>query len=105
MTIYRTMLRAIEDALEAKGLVWRGQGAIGARPAAGVQGGVFWLDGTGLQYDDGTTWTSVSTAATVDDIAAVGSLRTLGSGATQAAPGTVFTTIEENLILALIGAV
>ena len=91
VTIYRTNLRAIEAALESLGLVWRGQGTVASRPAAGIQGGVYKPTDAGyesiLHYDDGATWREIGTAAPTDPAAGTGGLRTLGSGATQAAAG------------------
>jgi hypothetical protein len=89
-TLYRTSIRNIVAALEAKGAL-ASQTALGSRPSAGA-GLRFWKDsgslGDGvLYYDNGSTWEAIGTAAAVDAAAGVGSLRTLGAGALQAAAG------------------
>lgn len=112
MTIYRTMLRALEDALEAYGLVWRGQGTLASRPAAGIQGGVYKVTDAGyeatLSYDTGSAWVEIGAGATVDGAAATPSLRTLGSGSTQAAAGNhshAGTSADDVELLTVIGAI
>ena len=111
MTGYRTGLRALEDALEAYGLVWRGQGTLAARPAASVQGGVYKVTDTGyestISYDTGAAWVEIGSGATVDGSAGTPSLRTLGSGSTQAAAGNhthAGTSADDVQLLTLIGA-
>lgn len=88
-TLYRTSIRNIVAALEAKGVLYT-QGLLSARPAAGTVGRFYRAtdDTAGvIYYDDGSTWQSVGTSAAIDAAAGVGSLRTLGAGALQAAAG------------------
>lgn len=64
------------------------QGSLGARPAAGTRGKFYFeTSGSILYYDTGTSWVSVNSGAPADGPAATPSLRTLGSGAQQAASG------------------
>lgn len=89
VTAYRTSIRSIVAALEAAGALYS-QGLLSARPAAGTVGRFYRAtdDVSGvIYYDDGSTWQSVGTSAAVDAAAGVGSLRTLGAGALQAAAG------------------
>lgn len=68
---------------------WISKGTFAARPAAGtVAGKLYYATDTGAFYvTDGTTWQLVNPYPTTDAAVGVGSLRTLGSGALQAAPG------------------
>lgn len=65
------------------------QGTFSARPAAGtVAGKYYYATDTGAIYrSDGTTWQLINPYPTTDAIPATGSLRTLGTGAQQAAAG------------------
>lgn len=66
------------------------QGLLSARPTAGKVGRFYRAtdDTTGvIYYDDGSTWQTIGAGAATDAAANVGSLRTLGAGALQAAAG------------------
>ena len=65
-----------------------GQGMTADRPTAGTQGRLYWsTDDSLLFYDDGATWRQVIYEPVTDAAAGTGSLRTLGTGALQAAAG------------------
>lgn len=110
-----TYLRNVAAWAEAQGALYA-QGLLSARPAAGKAGRLYRAtdDVSGvIYYDDGTAWQSVGTAAAVDAAANVGSLRTLGAGALQAAAGnhthaltslTGAGVVDDNLILTIAGA-
>lgn len=86
---YRASIRHLAAWAEANAAL-RGQGLLSARPAPGKAGTFYRAtdDAAGIvYYDDGTAWTSIGTSAAVDAAAGVGSLRTLGAGALQAAAG------------------
>jgi hypothetical protein len=134
VTAYRTSIRNVVAALEAKGALYA-QGLLSARPTAGTQGRFYRAtdDTSGIVYwDDGSTWQAIGTSAATDAAANVGSLRTLGAGSLQAAAGnhthaigaitgaggaaslnvgtTAGTvadggTVNDNLLLAMMGAV
>lgn len=86
-------LRSIAYAVENKAVLYLTPGTLASRPAAGVLGRVFRPTDVGeagnVYFDDGSVWVRLSAgiAPTTDDVAGVGSLRTLGSGAQQAAAG------------------
>jgi autotransporter-associated beta strand protein len=90
VTAYRTSIRNIVTALEGKGVLYS-QGTLASRPAAGTVGRWYKPTDTGseslIYWDDGATWQTIGASATVDGSAATPSLRTLGSGATQASAG------------------
>lgn len=114
VTAYRTSIRSVVTALEAKGAL-ASQTVLGSRPAAGT-GLRFWKDagslGDGILYfDNGSTWEAVGAGAPTDGPAGTPSLRTLGSGSTQAAAGNHTHAADaitgfggDNYILALMGA-
>jgi hypothetical protein len=108
VTSYRTSIRNVVAALEAKGVLYS-QGLLSARPAAGTVGRIYRAtdDTSGVvYYDDGTTWQSIGTSAAIDAAANVGSLRTLGAGALQAAAGNhTHGTYDDNYVFALMGAI
>lgn len=93
---------AITGFLEASGLIYAGKGLRSARPVSGKQGRVYQsTDEPGtLDYDDGTDWVVIGRAAPTDPSAGTPGLRTLGSGATQAASG-IHTHPEKRLITKL----
>lgn len=83
-------LRAIANAFEVGALLYAGDGLVGARPAAGKKGRIWRSTNKAagiLDYDTGTAWVEIGTQAQSDPAAGVAGLRTLGGGATQAAPG------------------
>lgn len=87
-TLYRSSIRNVVATLEAKGALFVQQSAT---PTPGVAGR-FFKDaddlGSGvIYYDNGTTLEAIGSAAPTDGSAATPSLRTLGSGATQASAG------------------
>lgn len=89
VTAYRTSIRNLAAWAEANAAL-RGQGLLSARPSPGKAGTFYKAtdDVTGvLYYDNGTTWETVGASAPTDGSAATPSLRTLGSGSTQAAAG------------------
>lgn len=89
VSAYRTSIRNLAAWAEANAAL-RGQGLLSARPAAGKAGTFYKATdaATGiLHYDNGTTWETIGAAPPTDGSAATPSLRTLGSGATQAAAG------------------
>jgi hypothetical protein len=64
------------------------QGTLASRPAAAITGRFYYATDNGLlYYDTGSAWVAINPAGTVDGPAGTGTLRTLGSGALQAAPG------------------
>lgn len=65
------------------------QGVLASRPSSGmVQGQYYFATDNSLLYRyNGSAWITLNAAAAVDAAAGVGSLRTLGPGALQAAPG------------------
>lgn len=81
-------IRAVGVWLESNGLMYA-TGLDSARPAFGTSGRVYKpTDVTGVvYYDTGSAWETIGGAAATDADPAVGSLRTLGSGHEQAAPG------------------
>jgi hypothetical protein len=89
VTAYRTSIRNLAAWAEAQGALYA-QGLLSARPTAGKAGRLYRAtdDSAGIiYYDDGSTWQSIGTSSAVDAAAGVGSLRTLGAGALQAAAG------------------
>jgi hypothetical protein len=89
VTAYRTSIRNTVAWAEAQGVLYA-QGLLSARPTAGKAGRLYRAtdDSAGvIYYDDGSTWQSIGTSSAVDAAAGVGSLRTLGAGALQAAAG------------------
>lgn len=86
--LYRTSIENIVAALEAKGALFVQQSAT---PTAGVTGRFFKdSDNLGdgiIYYDNGTTLEAIGAAAPSDAAAGTPSLRTLGTGSTQAAAG------------------
>jgi hypothetical protein len=90
VTAYRTSIRNIVSFLEASDAPLT-QGLLSARPAAGTARHWYKPTDTGLEstiyYDDGSTWQAIGASAPTDGSAATPSLRTLGSGSTQAAAG------------------
>jgi hypothetical protein len=113
VTAYRTSIRNLAAWAEAQGALYA-QGLLSARPTAGKAGRLYRAtdDVTGvIYYDDGSTWQSIGAAAAIDAAAGVGSLRTLGTGATQAAAGNHTHSADailgyggDNYILTLMGA-
>lgn len=87
--------------LETNGAMWA-EGADSARPAAGTHGRFYKpTDISGVIYwDNGTTWETIGGSAATDAAPGVGSLRTLGSGANQAAPGDTTAAAVAQLIAA-----
>lgn len=87
-TLYRTSIENVVAALEAKGALYVQQSAA---PTPGVTGRFFKdSDNLGdgiLYYDNGTTLEAIGSSPPTDGSAATPSLRTLGSGSTQAAAG------------------
>lgn len=65
------------------------QGVLAGRPTTGlVQGQYYFATDNNLLYRyNGSAWITLNASAAVDAAAGVGSLRTLGTGALQAAPG------------------
>lgn len=108
-----TYLRNVAAWAEAQGALYA-QGLLSARPAAGKAGRLYRAtdDVSGvIYYDDGSTWQAIGTSSAVDAAAGVGSLRTLGAGALQAAAGNHTHSADaitgaggDNLILTLGGA-
>lgn len=90
VSAYRTSIRNVVTFLEASGAIV-GQGLLSARPTVGVAKRWYKPTDAGLEsviyFDDGTTWQTIGATAATDAAASVGSLRTLGSGALQAAAG------------------
>jgi hypothetical protein len=89
VTAYRTSIRNLAAWAEAQGALYA-QGLLSARPTAGKAGRLYRAtdDSAGIiYYDDGSTWQAIGTSSAVDAAAGVGSLRTLGAGALQAAAG------------------
>jgi hypothetical protein len=85
----RDSIRNLAAWAEAQGALYA-QGLLSARPTAGKAGRLYRAtdDVTGvIYYDDGSTWQAIGTSSAVDAAAGVGSLRTLGAGALQAAAG------------------
>ena len=82
-------IRAAGLWIEANSLIFLTPGLLSALPAAGTVGRIYKAtDVTGaLYYDNGTGWESVGVTPPTDAAAGVGSLRTLGAGSLQAAPG------------------
>lgn len=70
--------------------IFAGKGLFSARPSAGtVAGRLYYATDTGAYYiTDGTTWQLINPYPATDAAAGTGSLRTLGTGALQAASGT-----------------
>lgn len=63
-------------------------GTLAGRPAAGTEGRLWYSTNTGvLSWDTGATWIDVNPTGVVDGPAGSGTLRTLGTGALQAAAG------------------
>jgi hypothetical protein len=88
VSAYRTSIRNLAAWAEANAPC-AGKG-LSARPAAGKAGTFYKATdaATGiLYYDNGTTWETIGAAPPTDGSAATPSLRTLGSGSTQAAAG------------------
>lgn len=65
------------------------QGVLASRPTTGLVSGQYYFatDNLLLYRYNGTAWITINAAAAVDAAAGVGSLRTLGTGALQAAAG------------------
>lgn len=112
VTAYRTSIRSVVTALEAKGALFVQQSAT---PTAGTVGRFFKdSDNLGdgvIYYDNGTTLETIGAGAPTDGPAGTPSLRTLGSGATQAAAGNHTHSADaitgyggDNYILTLMGA-
>lgn len=63
-------------------------GTLASRPAAGTSGRLWYATNTGvLSWDTGAAWIDVNPSGVVDGAANVGTLRTLGAAALQAAAG------------------
>lgn len=110
VTEFRTDLRALNAALESLGCVY-GEGTLAARPAAGAHGRFYKPSDAGYEsivcYDDGSVWRDIGTPAPTDPAAGTPGLRTLGSGATQAAAGNHThsgTSADDVQVLTLMGA-
>ena len=80
-------LQRLADDVDGKAVEF-GQGLINNRPTVGTQGRFYWATNESkLYYDDGSAWRQVTYDPVTDAAAATGSLRTLGTGARQAAAG------------------
>jgi hypothetical protein len=101
----RITVRSLGLFFEASGIMY-GNGLLSARPSAGSEGFIYLASDTPslLYWDDGSTWQTIGAGAPTDPAAGIGGLRTLGSGATQAAAGTVYAAITDLTILTLMGA-
>ena len=85
---YRSHLAAIAGAMESQGVIYL-TGAESLRPAAGKSGRVWMSTDTGsLWWDTGGTWMLVNPAPPANAAAGTPSMRSLGTGATQAAAGS-----------------
>lgn len=77
-------ISALANALDSNA-AYDAQGSLSSRPAAGLRGRYYYANDTGvLSRDTGTAWVDVNPA---DAAAGTASMRTLGTGATQAAAG------------------
>lgn len=77
---------ALAQALDDTAVV--SQGILANRPASALEGFFYYATDDGhLYYDTGSTWLDTTPTVPVDGAANVASLRTLGAGAQQAAPG------------------
>jgi hypothetical protein len=90
---FAAAVNPVIDALDLAAM--QGQGILSARPAAAHQGRFYMVQGDGtpanngiVWWDTGSGWLAVNTPAPVDGAPATPSLRTLGTGAQQAAAGT-----------------
>lgn len=89
-TAFRLSTRSIGQFVEDSVLVGT-EGLLASRPAAGDGQTLYKPTDVGLEnviyWDDGTAWRTIGAAPATDPAAGVGGLRTLGSGALQAAAG------------------
>lgn len=86
--LYRQHLAAIGDMIEAQGVLYV-TGTAATRPAAGKIGRVRFETDTGVfLWDTGAQWVIVNPSPPADGAAGTPSLRTLGTGAAQAAAGS-----------------
>lgn len=87
---FRLNIRAIGAWIESNGPMYA-EGALASRPTVGKHGRWYKPSDAGYEsiiyYDDGTTWQTIGAGAPADPAAGTPGLRTLGSGATQAAAG------------------
>lgn len=103
-TSLRTSIRNLAAWANTYGLMFS-SGLLASRPAAGTQGRMYFASDTPTvaYYDTGSTWWTLGAGAPADPAAGTPGLRTLGSGATQAAAGN-HTHGEDAPRLTVIGA-
>lgn len=91
-TAYRLSTRSVGAWAETFGFIVLPADTYANIPAAAKYGRVFHPTDAGREgefyFDTGSVWQQISPAPPTDPAAGVGGLRTLGAGATQAAPGS-----------------
>ena len=104
VTAFRDNIRAIGTILEVNAALFT-QGPLSSRPAVGKAGRCFKTVDPGVPedglfyYDNGTSWVAIGAGAPADPAPATPGLRSLGSGANQAAAGN-----HSHSVTSLVGA-